>query len=117
MINVQDAVQEAFDSVEATRVAIRDGLNGPTPPGLKPVDDATFMEFVAGMQQQFPPEPIFHADAQGNPIGTPVTESPWVMMLPFVDGGKPILDRILRIKEKGQMVAPPPVPPAMPGQE
>ena len=95
MIDVKAAVKEAFDSVEATRLAIRDALDGPLPPGLKPIDDAAFMQFVMGMTKQFPPEPAI------TPDGRTVVESPWILMLPFVDGGKQILDRIIRIREKG----------------
>lgn len=98
-IDIREAIIEAEKRVEANRRAIREALdNNPPPPGLKPVDDATFMAFIEGIVQQYPPEPMV------TPDGQVIVESPWIVMcsLGNVDGGKQIIDRILRVRKKAE---------------
>lgn len=93
MINVTEIVDEVAERLEVAREAAREALEGPPPPGLKPVSDEAFMQFVISMREQYPPEPIV------TPWGEQIFESPWIVMcsLKNVDGGRAMLDRINRI--------------------
>lgn len=43
---------------------------GPVPPGLEPVDDQTFADFVSQMVKQYPPQPLLFPvlDRKGEPV-------------------------------------------------
>jgi len=95
MIDVREVVVEVKHRLDADRKAIREALtDGPPPPGLVAPTDEEFMAFVEGMIAQFPPEEII------TPEGVPVVESRWIVALPYVAGGKQIVDRLLRIQRK-----------------
>ena len=82
-------------SLSATREGIRDFLKQEGPPlGLTPISDDEFRVFVELQVQKHPPVPIRMED------GMIHVSSPWIVALPFVDGGKAILDRFIRIIEK-----------------
>ena len=94
-VDVAGVVRIAKANLDARRVALRSHLahTGP-PPGLVRVDDATFMAAVQGMIDQYPPMPL------STPDGREIVESPWIVMLAYVDGGRDVLDRMLSIQAK-----------------
>ena len=105
-VDVTAIIKDLGPRLEEHRMAIREALSaGPPPPGLTPVDDATFMAFIDGMRQKFPPEEII------TPDGRRIFESPWIVMCGLegyktttpveVYGGKQIIDRMLRIQRHG----------------
>ena len=54
------------------------------------------MAFVEAMMQKYPPMPMI------SPDGVPLVASPWIASLAYVEGGKQIVDRMLRIQRKGE---------------
>jgi hypothetical protein len=97
MIDVREVVVEVKHRLDADRKAIREALtDGPPAPGLVAPTDEEFMEFVGGMLGKYRPEPIL------DPNGVWIVESPWILALAYVAGGKQIVDRILRIRKKAE---------------
>lgn len=95
MIDTKAIVVEVKDRLEADRKAIRSALEeGPPPPGLEPVDDETFMAFIGAMVGKYPEQPMI------TDTGETIMASPWFAALPFGEGGKQIVDRVLRIQRK-----------------
>lgn len=99
MVDYENVIKIAKGNLDARRKALREHLaQSPRPPGLVKVDDATFMAAVDAMIQQYPAIPL------RTPGGAEVVESPWILMLAYVDGGKDVLARIESIQQK--MVTP-----------
>ena len=97
MIDVREIVAEVKERLEADRKAIRERLeDGPAPPGLAEPTDEEFMTFVEGMLKKYPEELIIMPD------GRPIMASRWITALPYVEGGKQIVDRVNRIQRKGE---------------
>ena len=95
MIDVREVVVEVKHRLDADRKAIREALtDGPPPPGLVAPTDEEFMTFIGGMLGEYPPEPMI------DPQGVGIVESPWILALAYVEGGKQIIDRLLRIQRK-----------------
>lgn len=95
MVDYAHVVQIAQGNLAERRKALRAHLDHEgRPPGLVKVDDVTFMAAVDAMRQQYPPIQV------RTPLGDVVTESPWILMLPYVDGGKDVLARIEAIQRK-----------------
>ena len=95
MVDYENVIKIVKGNLDARRKALRSHLeHSGRPPGLVKVDDATFMAAVQGMIDQYPP-----VQAR-TPGGAVVVESPWILHLPYVDGGKDVLARIESIQQK-----------------
>lgn len=102
MVDVKQDIDDAFASLEARRLALREHLaNTPVPPGLVSVSDATFMAAVQQMINQYPPQQI------RTPSGEVIVESPWIVMLgqTNVAGAEDVLHRIELIRSKHEAAA------------
>ena len=96
-MNLADVVKDAQAAIDRDRLLLRKALaDSPPPPGLVRPDDATFMQWVLAMREQYPPQDI------QLPTGEVVKECPLLLMLalPNVAGGKEVLERIREIERK-----------------
>ncbi len=75
----------------ARRKVIRASFETGADIGIETVPDDVFRAFIETKVQEHPPVPLIFPD------GRTEVASPWIIALNFVDGGKPILDRFVRI--------------------
>ena len=126
MIDPGRIVEQVAQRLQQHRERLREYFaSGPVPPGMEPVSDEQFMEFVLGQIELHPPQLLMfpmigkdglpELDRMGQPSYDPRMVSPWIAMLglkkrdengkptndPLVVGGDVVLARIERLAAAG----------------